>query len=865
MNSYLRHITLGFVFIGIVGCSPVDTVTESKTQKVNVESYQDVSESNEHDFNFNWRFEQSNPSNAHAEGFDDSQWQEVRLPHDWSILSEYSRDNPGASAYLPGGYGWYRKSFIAPADDKKVQLLFDGIYNQSSVYINGKLLGTRPYGYVPILYDLTPHLHKNGTKNTIAVFVDRSRDTDSRWYPGAGIYRNVSLLISDKLHIPRWSTYVTTPRVSNKEASIKIATTIMNEHSKDVDAMLSTQLFSPDGTLVSDAEHAISLAASIASEHAETITVKQPALWDVDSPNLYKLVLNVRSGTKTLSSETHNIGLRYFKNDPDTGFHLNGKPLKIKGVNIHHDGGLVGAAVPEDVWKRRLLKLKEAGVNTIRTAHNPASKEFIALCDKLGFLVQSEAFDEWDNPKDKRKNFNLIGDSDYVTQSYNLHFAEWAERDIKAMVLRDRNSPSIFQWSIGNEIEWTYSRYTQATGYWEKNEEIVSYYFDPPPRSLDTMKKIFNESEIKGPELAKSAAKLSAWIKELDTTRPVTANLVVPSVSHFAGYGDALDVIGYSYRQSVYDWGRERFADKMIYGSENWVKWHEWKAVAERDDIAGIMLWTGIDYLGESKDRWPRKGSNSGMLDFAGFKKPAYHMMKTLWHDEPHVFMTTYPLNDSKYKLENGKVLEKVPGSWQKEKWGWRPMNPHWNYQANESIVVEVYTNQAQVELFLNDESLGIQTLTENDDRILKWAVPFTPGTLSARSLNSNNAQTTMITATQPASITLQSDEQTITDNGYDVLHIVAQLVDKSGAPIKHIERELSFTVPQGMRLLGVDNGSHTNVQPHATNTITTYHGRALLLVQTLRGHSGSFDIVGKSEGMPNVTLSVNVDSTIKN
>ncbi|MGJ8694221.1 MAG: glycoside hydrolase family 2 TIM barrel-domain containing protein [Thalassotalea sp.] len=512
-------------------------------------------------------------------------------------------------------------------------------------------------------------------------------------------------------------------------------------------------------------------------------------------------------------------------------------------MNIHHDGGLVGAAVPKGVWQRRLSRLKQAGVNAIRTAHNPPSEEFLTLCDEMGLLVQNEAFDEWDNPKDKRKNFNQAGEVDYITQSYNHYFTEWAERDIKAMIMRDRNHPSIIQWSIGNEIEWTYPRYTNAAGYWNKdNAEKHSYYWDLPPHNIARMQATFAASPIKGPELSKSAEKLSRWVKELDTTRPVTANLVTPTVSHFSGYSDVLDIIGYSYRQVLYNYGHKNYPEKMILGSENWVQWHEWQKVIERDFIPGMFVWTGINYLGESNGKWPKKGSNSGMLDFAGFTKPSYHMMKTVWHKSPHLYISSQTAELSNYSVaaDQHTIIEKQPGSWQQEKWGWREVNEHWNYQAGELVIVEVYSNIESIELFLNERSLGIKNLTDNPERILKWAVPFQAGTLTARAANlstaNNNAklvEAKITTATAPVAIQLSSDKTSLSADGYQVAHIVAQLIDKKGNPVQHIEQDIHFNLSGKIKLLGVDNGAADNIQQHQNNHIVTHQGKALMIVQS--------------------------------
>ncbi|WP_017446843.1 glycoside hydrolase family 2 TIM barrel-domain containing protein [Gayadomonas joobiniege] len=800
------------------------------------------------DFNFNWRFIQQNIEGAQQRNFDDSHWQTVRLPHDWSILSPYSQTNTaGATGYLPGGEGWYRKAFNTPKLNgkpaAKVQILFDGIYNHSQIWLNGYKLAERPSGYAPFYLDLTPYLTQDGSQNQLAIYVDRTRYVDSRWYTGSGIYRNVKLLVNNKIHMPVWSTRITTVDANPKSSQIRLEQAVVNDSDLTQAVKFETTILDAQGQTLATKNTVVDIVAGDERVVEQDFNLNKAKLWSPAEPNLYWLQTKIYNKGQLVDSKKTRFGIRTFVNDPTKGFFINGQALKIKGVNLHHDAGLVGAAVPDDVWRRRLLKLKEAGVNTIRTAHNPASKAFLNLCDEIGFLVQEEIFDEWDNPKDKRKNFNQQGAVDYITQSYNIDFAQWAEQDLKNTVRRDLNHASIFQWSIGNEIEWTYNRYTSAAGYWDKNNK-VNYYWDAPPYTPEQSKQVFAEQAIKGPQLANTAKRLAAWVKEVDKSRPVTANLVIPSVSHHSGYTDALDVIGYSYRQSVYEYGRQHYPEKMILGTENWVQWHEWKAVLDKPYIAGIMLWTGISYLGESNGDWPKKGSSSGMLDFAGFERPSFHMIKSLWDEQPHLYMATQTLTDSLYKLEQNQLVEKEPGQWKKRKWGWHALNPHWNYQPGLDTVVEVYTNQAAVELFLNGQSMGIQQLSEQPDRILKWHLPFAAGRLTAKVVNSEQS-VSLQTASEPVAVKLTADTKTLNNNHYDVAHITAQLIDINGQPVRHKDTEIEFLVNDQLRFLGTDNGAVDNIQSHQSSSIKTHQGKALLLVQS-QNQTGSFNIAVK-------------------
>ncbi|SFF68352.1 protein of unknown function [Salegentibacter agarivorans] len=788
------------------------------------------------DFNFDWEFSLRNPADSSKTANVDN-WKPVKLPHDWSVEASFdSIKGEGATGYLPGGIGWYKKEFSTDiGKDEKAYIYFDGNYNNAEVWLNGTKLGFHPYGYTPHYYDITDYLN-SASENEIMVKVDRTRYADSRWYTGSGIYRNVSLITTNKLHVPIWGTFITTPEITDKEAIVNAQIQIKNDFQRRKEFKLITEVLDADGKIKGKATSTKRIAPESEITLNQEIIVNNPQLWDIESPYLYIAVTSIIEDNKLIGQYETRFGIRQFKFDADKGFFLNGKNLKIKGVNLHHDAGLVGAAVPEGVWERRLKILKEAGVNAIRTAHNPASKEFLHLCDEMGFLVQEEFFDEWDNPKDKR--FNQKERSvDYITRGYGEHFQEWARRDLRATILRDRNHPSIFQWSIGNEIEWTYPRYRNASGYFNMNWQ-GNYFWELPPITPQQIKERFDESEEGKYVLAETAKKLSKWTKELDTTRPVTANLILPSVSHLTGYADALDVVGYSYRRVLYDYGHENYPDKPIMGTENLPQWHEWKAVLERPFISGTFLWTGIDYMGEANGNWPVKGTLSGLLDFAGFKKPSYHMMKSLWSEEPHIYIATQTNDKSIFKWDGAtnQVVEKKPGAWEHALWFWHDVNEHWDYKVNDSIIVEVYSNLEELELLLNGQSLGVKKLSQFPDHIYKWAVPYEKGEITGKGLkNGKTIWKSLVTPTQAYAIKLTTENDTLQANAYDVSHVVAQIVDKAGNPIKTKEQNIEFSVEGEAKVLGVDNGSGTNVQDYQSNSLKTNQGKALLLLQATK------------------------------
>ncbi len=817
------------------------------------------------DFNFDWRFQlisaetQTAFAHAHQPSFDDSDWRQLRLPHDWSIELPYNQEEgDGATGYLPGGLGWYRKRFSAEIDDNHLLfVLFDGIYNHSQVWLNGHPLGENPYGYSPFWFELTPHLNQSGDQ-LLAVFVDRHRTIDSRWYTGSGIYRDVKLIAKSRLHIPIWGTRITTPVISSTMGQVALDIELRNAFATPKAGTVRTDIVNAAGEIVASAEMPFSLQPHTTSQLSHTVSVPNPAMWHVDSPTLYRARITVTEGDTVHEVSETPFGFRTIRFDADTGFYLNGESMRIKGVCLHHDAGLVGSAVPDGVWRQRLQELKAMGCNAIRTAHNPSSEAFLNLCDEMGFLVQLEFFDEWDNGKDMRLN-NIDRHGDEISRGYASDFQRWAEDDLKRTMRRDRNHPCIFQWSIGNEIEWTYPNYAKSTGYFDADTN-GNYFWTLPPYTSAEIKARYDALPKGEYVLAKTAHKLAEWTREMDTTRPIVANCILPSASHVTGYADALDIVGYSYRQVMYDRGHADFPDKVIMGTENLGQWHEWQHVIERPFISGLFIWTGIDYIGESHDQWPRKAQPSGFLDVGGFRKPSFYMYQSLWRSEPVVFIATQTLPKSLYELEQGALVEKQPDGWRQRLWEWHDVNTHWNYAAEEMTVVEVYANCPEVELFLNGRSLGRQRLQDHPDHIYKWAVAFEAGTLEARGTDALGRDTTFTlqTANKPSEIRLTAESDSLQADGYDMVRLIAQLHDDAGVTVKHTEREIVFDVDGPCRVLGVDNGSSANVQPHQSNRITTSQGRALLLLQAEQ-ETGKLTVTVSAEGLRSHSVTIPV------
>ncbi|WP_179950053.1 glycoside hydrolase family 2 TIM barrel-domain containing protein [Lutibacter citreus] len=787
------------------------------------------------DFNFDWKFtlveETEKPTQL---PLNDADWRDVRLPHDWSVEASFGENLEGCTGYLPGGVGVYQKHFKTPSNtsEKNIFVLFDGVYNNATFWLNGKLLGENPYGYSPTYFELTKYLKTDGSENIITVHVDHSRYADSRWYTGSGIYRNVKLISVNKLHIPIWGTFVTTPEITNEKAVVSIETKVKNSDRKTKKFVLTNEILDGKGSSVSIQKKELKVSAGKNLVNTQLLSVSNPKLWNTDTPNMYTVVSTITLKGKVVDTYTTPFGIRSLETN-DQGFFLNGKSTYVKGVCIHHDGGLVGSAVPKGVWRRRLASLKEGGCNAIRTSHNPFSKEFLDLCDEMGFLVQNEIFDEMDNPKDKQFNLNERSVK-YITRGYTEHFQKWGESDLTRTILRDRNHPSVFQWSIGNEIEWTYPDYKHVSGLWDP--EVKGGYWNKIPQlTAAEMQARYKALPDRKYKLAETAKRLSRWVKKLDTTRPVTANLIIPVASLASGYADALDVVGFSYQTNQYNWSKKNYPNKLFTGSENSGSWQDWNSIIENPMVFSMYMWTGIDYLGEANEKWPQKGWDGDMLDFAGFKKTGWNYFKSIWVNKPHVSIATLPINETDFTVDalSGKPVAK---SKKALSWNTFTSKEHWNYKKGDTVLVEVSSNHHIVELFLNGKSLGSKSMSECQDRVFRWAVPFEVGVLTAKAgFDGAEVISELKTTSEPVSIKLTTDKTTLTADGYDVAHIIAQLVDKDGNAVKTSEANLTFEVEGNAKVLGVDNGSNKSIQDFQSNKLKTSQGRGLLLIQSLQ------------------------------
>ncbi len=802
----------------------------------------------EHDFNFDWKFtELADTVTLTNLPLADANWQDIRLPHDWSVDHSFDENLAGCTGYLPGGVGVYQKHFVTSDDasEKSTFALFDGVYSNAKFWLNGEYLGENPYGYSPTYFNLTDALNKVGEENVLTVYVDHSRYADSRWYTGSGIYRNVKLITVDKLHIPIWGTFVTTPDITDAEATVNIEVTLKNEYPAESAFTLSTTIVDGTGAKVATTSEDLTLAANDDKVTNQLLKVANPKLWDTENPNMYKAITTISLDGKKVDEYTTPFGIRTIEFDKESGFFLNGVSTYAKGVCLHHDGGLVGTAVPKGVWRRRLEMLKEGGVNAIRTSHNPFSEEFLDLCDEMGFLVQNEIFDEMDNPKDKQFNGNER-EILYYTRGYAEFFQEWAESDLKRTILRDRNHPSVFQYSIGNEIEWTYPEYKYISGLWDEGRP--GYWNQIPHLTPEQMKARYESLPEQKYNLAETAAKLAKWVKEVDTTRPVTANLIIPVASCATGYAAALDIVGFSYQIAQYDWCKERYPDMHFTGNENSGYLSEWRSITDNPMVFSMYMWTGIDYIGESSQRWPQKAWPGDMLDLASFKKAGFNHFKSIWNDEPMVALQTHavPAVDPKKRPRKPSV-----------NWENYLSEEVWNYEDGEKVIVEVVTNQPSATLYLNGESLGEKFLAENqEDLILRWEVPYVAGTLEAKA---GEISAQIKSASKAAAIVVDVDKSTLDADGYDVAHIVAQLVDADGVAVRTEEQKITFKMEGDARFMGVDNGWNESTQDFQSDSVETHLGRCMAIVQSHRGKSGAVTMTISADGVPSQSVTINV------
>ncbi|HWI90076.1 MAG TPA: glycoside hydrolase family 2 TIM barrel-domain containing protein [Flavisolibacter sp.] len=769
-------------------------------------------------FNKDWKFFLGDDSAATVIKYDDSKWRTLNLPHDWSIEGNFSEKHPTTfnQGALPAGVGWYRKTFSIPlsSKNKSVFINFDGVYRNSEVWINGHYLGKRPNGYISFQYELTPYLKFGNNKNVIAVKVDNSQQPNSRWYTGSGIYRNVWLETGQPIRFKEWGTFerlgtfINSTEVNDSSALVSISSKVLNTSSA---IQVDCTIFDPSGKQVGWATQSFRKSDNYSdSIYHLKIRIKKPKLWSLKSPQLYKAVIKAFASEYVIDQQEISFGIRYFNFDAQKGFSLNGKPTKILGVCMHHDLGALGAAVNARAIERQLQILKTMGCNAIRTSHNPPAPELLDLCDKMGFIVMDEAFDMWKKGKNKF--------------DYHFDWNEWHKKDLEDQIKRDRNHPSVFMWSIGNEIR----------------EQFDS-----------TGTPITNE--------------LVQIVKNLDPTRPVTCALTENNPEkNFIYQSHSLDLLGFNYKLYDYSELPKRFpGEKFIatetasalatrghydmpsdsnrlwppdaksknYGNPDytvsaydntfayWGATHEqsWTAVKKNDFIAGTFVWSGFDFLGEPVPyQWPARSSYYGIVDLAGFPKDVYYMYQSEWTSKPvlHLF-------------------------------------PHWNWKVGDSVDVWAYYNNAdKVELFLNGKPLGAKTKT-GDSLHVWWRVNFEPGTIRAVSKKNGKIVLTkeISTAGVPAKIELIADRKVLKANGEDLSFVTVKITDANGNIVPDADNLVNFKVKGEGEIAGVDNGLQTSTELFRSSFRKAYNGLCLLIIKA-KENKGNITVTASSKSL---------------
>ena len=755
-------------------------------------------------FNEDWRFHKGDLSNAEKPDINASSWRKLDLPHDWSIEGPFSSEWASATGYLPGGIGWYQKCFSTNPNwkNKQVYIYFDGVYRNSKVWINGQLLGFRPSGFTPFQYELSRYLKSDGD-NVITVQVDHSKFADARWYTGSGIYRNVYLILKNPIHIRKWGVEFTTAKINESSAHAKIKVKLENSSAKQADIIVSGTLTAPGGKVVATLKKSLHILDSATTDLS--LSVPKPTLWSVDKPNLYKMQVSVSSNGQLIDQYTEQVGFRDIRFDAEKGFFLNGAAMKIKGVCIHDDAGALGVAVPEGVWRRRLAILKEAGVNALRMSHNPHADYLYRLCDEMGFLVQDEAFDEWEYSKNKWVQGWNVGSPS--KDGYAEYFNEWATRDLADMVSRNYNHPSIIMWSIGNEIDYPNDPYSSDVLNTGRNPQIYGrgYLKDHPPVS----------------RLGDISKRLVQVVRDLDTSRPVTAALAGVVMSNTTSYPDNLDVVGYNYQEYRYKDDHREFPQRIIYGSENGMQLSAWNAVDSNAYISAQFLWTGIDYLGEA-GKWPERSNRAGLIDLAGFRKPEYFFRQSLWSAKPMVYIGT----------------SEVPKEEDKGIWSHKRADPNWNWKPGDKVRVSCFTNAEEAELFLNGKSVGTKAM--NDSRIIYWDLEYISGELMVKAYTKQTEVAKDQIRTSGAPYAIKATLEPNSSKGKDGLaQVVVQVVDQAGLPVYAGENEITLKINGKASLLGLESGSSSSHEDYKADKRKVMNGKLLAYIQLPAASTG--------------------------
>jgi beta-galactosidase len=798
-RKYLKILTIAILILA--GSKPGSAQNSGDTERKQL-------------FDYDWKFFLGDTVSAKLKDFNDKAWCSIDLPHDWSIEGRIHPKNPtgNAGGFFPTGIGWYRKTFKTPGEwkNKNISIYFEGVYMNSEVFINGKSLGIYPYGYSSFSYDLTPYLDFE-KENVIAVRVDNSQQINSRWYSGSGIYRHVWIMATNAVHLAQWGVGISTPEVSSSKAIVQIKTMVKNETAFPQNVTVKTNLVTPNSKSAGNNQIKLELTANSEKEITQTITVSNPLLWTTETPSLYCAQIQVIKDKQVIDDTKTMFGVRSIKFSAENGFQLNGKTVKINGGCVHHDNGCLGAAAFDRAEERKIELLKAAGFNAVRTSHNPPSEAFLDACDRLGLLVMDESFDCWKTGKNK--------------YDYAVYFNQWWQRDLEAMVLRDRNHPSIIMWSIGNEIP-----------------------------------------ERKEPQAIETAKMLADAIKKIDDSRPVTSAIV--------GWGDdwavfdplmaVHDVAGYNYHLHSAPDDHKRVPSRVIVHTESYPRdaFVNWKLVQENNYVIGDFVWTAMDYLGESSiGRWyysgevpgqhwendffPWHGAYCGDIDLIGWRKPISHYRSMLYNNTEKLYMAVMEPNPE--PLEIKETWWSVWPTW--ESWTWPGFE-------GKNIQVEIYSKYPKVRLYLNNKLIGEQAATREQQFKATFSVPYTPGLLKATGVeNDKELESTILqTSGDGAKIKLTADRKEIIANGQDLSFVTVEITDKDGLIQPNAANRLNFTIEGAGSIAGLDNADIKDTDPYVGTTRKAWKGRALVVIKSNR-NAGDIKLTASSPYLEDATL----------
>ncbi len=780
-------------------------------------------------FNSGWKFIRADIPGAEKPDFDDSAWRTLVLPHDYSIedlpekegvkrIGPFSEESEGgiSTGHVVGGTAWYRKHFTLKNTDegKIVKILFDGVYMNADVWINGYHLENHPYGYTAFSFDLTDHLLHAGEENVLAVQV-KNEGQNSRWYSGSGIHRNVTLIKTNPVHVDLWGIFVRTKAVSPEMATVAVDVDLVNETLKDKRVTLKMEFRDPDGKYVTHFEDEKELAAGQKHTFEQEFGITEYRLWSLDNPELYTLVVQLVDGKKIIDEVTETFGIRTIEFSAEKGFLLNDENVLLKGGCLHHDNGPLGSAAFDYAEFRRVKIMKENGFNAIRSAHNPPSKAFLDACDQLGVLVMDEAFDMWQVPK--------------KPQDYHLYFDEWWEKDLESMVLRARNHPSVIIWSVGNEIK--------------------------------------ERADSSGLEIFRN---LREKVLELDNTRPVTQAICGFWETPGRQWEDSepafaqMDVHGYNYQWQQYEPDHEKFPERIIIGTESFPMeaFENWQMVEKHPYVIGDFVWTGMDYFGESGigsskldnedipflPPWPWFNAHCGDISVLGYKKPQLYFRDVVWRNGELEMLVHAPIPQGRKEIISN--------------WGWPNEMKSWNWEGHEGtpLQVSVYTRCDEVRLELNGEVIGTKTVLEETKLTARFDVPYQPGELVAVGLinGEENMRQVLKTAGKPAQLKITPERETVSASYGDLAYFNVEVLDENGLLVPNAEIPVEFTIEGVGNLQAVGNGNPTGMKSFQQPHVQTYRGKSQVIVRSSET-TGEISVTARSQGLESETATVAV------